>query len=211
MAKKEEMKEELERKKAKEEPEKDEVEKAEEKPEDKVDKAVEEIEDEDEEEEDEDGKKKKKAKKGVGSSLNPEESEGKASSGESTLSPGASVPSKPQNVIVPPSDVDGKRTQETPMGKSVEPDLMKSPLYMGISKQIEEMRTALDSKFEAVYKSYNDRLDNMTKELQKAEKAMQEFYSKSFQKAYGENVSPESTQLLSIEKQIEMGKVRFSN
>ena len=90
------------------------------------------------------------------------------------------------------------------MGKSVEPDLMKSPLYMGIMKQLDGIQDSMSKKIDAMEKSVNDRLANTKKDLEK-------FYSQSMYKAVGENVSPEGTPLLSIQKQIEEGKVRFSN
>jgi len=163
---------------------------------------------EDEEETDEDKKKKKKsklaAKKGDGSSQSPEEASTVATTGGSTTSPGATTPSKPQNVFVPQSSIIVSREQDTPMGKSAEPDLMKSPLYLGIVKQLDGISESMTKKLEAMEKSVNDRLTNTKKELEK-------FYNQSFYKAAGENVAPEATQRLSIAKQLEMGEIRFRN
>lgn len=151
---------------------------------------------------------KKRAVKAAGAGESP--TDVKPNSGENTISPNTSTPSAPQNVFVPQSSVTVAREHNTPMGKSVNPDLMKSPLYNGISEQIEATRLSLDSKMAAVEKSYNARLDNLQKELAKTEEVLKKFYSQSFYKAAAENVSPEGTQHETIAKQLEAGKIRFS-
>ena len=206
----EESEEEEEKKKMKKEEEEkpeDEVEKEsseEEQEDDKDDKEeVEKDEDEDEDEEE----KKKKLKKGEESGENPEEDTASATDDNSTITPNLSVPSQSQDVFVPPSDVDGKREQETPMGKSVNPDLMKSPLFVSLSSQIDGIRDAVSKKVDALEKSVNDRLNNVLKDMAKVEK----FYKQSFYKAIDENVAPEGIQQLPLSKQIEAGKIRFRN
>ena len=167
-------------------------------PEKEVEK-MEEIESEEEEESEEEKKKKKsklKAKKGEGSSQSPEEAANVSNADANTLSPGADVPSKPQNVFVPSSSVSVAREQVTPMGKSFE----DSPLM----KHLEGMEKAMTERLAAMEKSMNDRLANTKKELEK-------FYNQSFYKAAGENVAPEATQAQSISKQIADGNVRFRN
>jgi hypothetical protein len=188
------------------------IDKTEEKPEEdekcNSKKAVEEMEDDSEEEdsEEEKKKKKKKAKKDVGGE-SPSEEASASNSGENTMSPGADVPSKPQDVFVPQSSVNVAREQMTPMGKSVEPDLLKSPLFVNLSSQIEGIRDAVSKKVEALEKSVNDRLTNVQKDMAKIEK----FYGQSFYKAINENVAPESTQAQGIAKQLADGKIRFSS
>jgi hypothetical protein len=150
-------------------------------------------------------KVKKRAIKSA-DALNPAESEDKGNTAGSTTTPNAGVPSGKQDVFVPSSSVDGQRTQDTPMdsasvSKSVSPDLVKSPLYTGLSSQIEELKKAMDSKLSAVEKSYNDRLDNMKKSLE-------QFYSGSFYKAAAIESAPEAN---SFEKQLEKGEIRFRN
>jgi hypothetical protein len=183
-----------------------------EKPKDEVEKKEEEEETKqetlDEEEEDEEKKKKKKKKQAE----NPEESnEDAAQSGENTITPGMDTPSKPQNVFVPPSSTDASREQdvpiEEPMSKAAELELSKSPLFLNLSAQIDKIKEAMSKKLDSVEKSVNDRLNNVLKDMGKIEK----FYKQSFYKAAGENVAPEGVQALSIEKQLEMGKVRFRN
>jgi hypothetical protein len=169
-------------------------------------KAKKKFEEVDEDDDEEEKKKKKKAKKGEGHAVSPEESGAASDSAEHSTSPGMGVPST-QNVFTPPSSVSGKREQETPMGKSVEPDLTKSPLFVNISKQMESLQEALSTKVDALEKSVNDRLGNIKKDMEKVEK----FYEQSFYKAAGENVGPEALQSLSIAKQIENGTVRFRN
>jgi len=168
----------------------------EEKPEEK---AMEEV-----DEEDDDKKKKKKAKKAAGAE-SPSEDAASATDDNSTLSPGASVPSTPQDVFVPQSGISVAREQSTPMGKSVEPDLLKSPLFVNLSKQLDGIREAVSNKITALEKSVNDRLNNVLKDMDKIEK----FYKQSFYKAIDENVAPESVQRQSISKQIADGEVRY--
>lgn len=172
----------------------------------KEDEEVEKTEDDDEDDEDEEGKKKKKnkAKKGSEGGKNPEESEAQGATSGST-SPNQGVPST-QNVFIPQSAVSVSREQVTPMSKSTDVDLSKSPLFVNISKQMDGLQTALTHKVDALEKSVNDRLKNIKSDMEKIEK----FYGQSFHKALGENVSPEATQQLGISKQIADGKVRFS-
>lgn len=177
-------------------------------------------EDLDEEEDKKDEKKKKKGKTESGE--NPEEGSASGTDANSSTSPGMSTPSATQSTSGNNSGVEGARMAsgassagQSPSdvsytGKSATPDLMKSPVFVKISEQLEAMQNAVEKKFEAISKSFNDRIDNMLKEIANTEKAMKDFYSKSFYKAAGENVSPESTVQKSISEQVEEGKVRFS-
>jgi len=160
--------------------------------------------DEDEEDKEDESSKKKKAKKGAGS-LSPEESEAAGASEGHTTTPGLGVPSKPQDVFVPSSTVEGKREQSTPMGKSVNTDLLKSPLFVNLTKQMDAMQDALTKKVDAIQKSVEDRMKNIKSDMEKIEK----FYSQSFHKAISEEVGPEGIQSQSISKQIESGKIRI--
>lgn len=197
-----------EKKKSKKELDEEETEKSDDEDKDDVEKS------EDSEDDEEEKKKKKKAKKEAeeeddvekaGLEEDPEEAEDESTDSEHTISPNASVPSQSQNVFVPPSDVKVDREQSTPMDKSVNPDLMKSPLFVNLSSQIDGIRDAVSKKVDALEKSVNDRLSNVLKDMGKLEK----FYKQSFYKAVNENVSPESTQAQTITKQLEDGKVRF--
>lgn len=192
----------------KEEPKEDVEKAAVEKPVEGDDKACKMVdsEEEGEEEESEDGKKKKKAKKAAGQSLNPEESASQSTTPEHTTTPGEVVGGK-QNVFVPSSSVDGKREQETPMGKGFEPDLQKSPLFVNISKQLEAMQAAMETKVEALQKSVDDRMKNIKSDVEKLEK----FYSGSFYKAASEEVGPESIKQESFAKMLAEGKVKYRN
>lgn len=154
---------------------------------------------------------KRKVKKAEGSALSPEESEARSTTQEGTITPELSVPSKPQDVFVPPSQVTVDRTQDTPMGKSSEPELVKSPMYVGLSGQLDDMRKALDAKLEGIAKSYNDRLDNMKKSLDTAEAALKAFNEKPFYKAINDGMGAESIQKTSIAEQIKNGEVRYRN
>ncbi len=156
-------------------------------------------------------KVKRKMVKGEGSSLAPQESEARSATSEGTITPNLSTPSQGQNVFVPPSGIHVARTQETPMStvnvtKSFEPDVTKSPLFMGINKQLDSIQDSLSKKIDAVEKSVTDRLKNVKSDMEKIEK----FYTQSFYKAIDENVSPEGTIQESISKQMEKGKLRFT-
>lgn len=198
--------------------------KAEEKPEDEETKRckMEDLDDEDDDSEKEDEelteeekkKKKKKAKKGDGSGESPEEDTASATDDNSSTSPGMGVPST-QNVFVPNSNITVPGTvasgdtpsESTFSGKSVRTNLMKSPLFVNINKQLDEMRKSYEKKLTAMEKSMADRLTNITKTL----KNVEEFYNKPLYKGFAENVNPEAVRSKTISKQLEDGKVRFSN
>lgn len=112
---------------------------------------------------------------------------------------------EPQDVFVPSTKSSKDNEQKTTMDKSVNPDLLKSPLFVTLSSQIDGIRDAVSKKVDALEKSVNDRLNNVLKDMEKIEK----FYEQSFYKARDENVAPESTRTKPISKQIEEGKVRY--
>jgi hypothetical protein len=173
----------------------------------KEDEAESEEEEEEEEEAEEEAgpkKKKKKTVKADGISVNPEESGAQSTSAEHTTTPGEVIHTD-QNVFVPSSSVEGRREQSTPMGKSVEPDLMKSPLFVGINKQLDGIRESIEKKIDSIQKSVDDRLNNIKKDVEKIEK----FYTHSFYKAIDESMGPEGLSAQPLAKQIEEGKVHF--
>ena len=175
---------------------------------DKDDEDLEKEEDmEDEEEDDEEDakkkkKKSKKSKKGEGN-INPEESEEDAEdiNGGSQGTPSA----KPTNMNVAVSSVDGKREQVIPAGKSVNPDLIKSPLFTELSSQLDGLQKSFEQRFEALEKSFKSRIDNVQKTVGKVEK----FYKQPFYKSADQGLGPESIQKQSISEQIEKGQVRY--
>ena len=170
---------------------------------------------EDEEEKKKAKKKKKKSdddeedvEKEEGAGESPEEDAAAgANEADNTITPGANTPSQAQNVFVPPSDVNVDREQDTPMDKSVNPDLLKSPLFMSLSKQMDGIREAVSKKITALEKSVNDRLNNVMKDMGKIEK----FYKQGFYKAINENTGPETVKQQTISKQITDGEVRYRN
>jgi len=210
--------------KAEDVPKKDEEEeskcnKAEEKPEEEEEKkAVEEDEEDVEKEEEEDDeeakkKKKKKAVKGEQGGENPSESVTTATAGTNTITP-RPVIGVGQHVLVPQSSVAGSRnaTGNTPSdthysGKSAEPDMLKSPLFIELSKQIDGLSKAVKQKIEAVEKSVQDRMANVQKSVEKIEK----FYKQPFYKAIDENMAPESVVHKSISDQIKDGRLKIGN
>lgn len=162
--------------------------------------------DDEESEEEEDKKKKKKAKKGESGGHDPEAEENEETNAEHTISPGQSTPSSPQNTFVPQSNIDGKREQTTPMGKEApNEELLKSPLFTNLNKQLNEMKKSFEVKLEALEKSFKDRSENLQKSVGKIE----EFYKKPFYKAVDENVAPEGVIKKGISEQIREGKVTY--
>lgn len=186
--------------------------------EDKVDKELEDEEDEEEDEEEEKKKKSKKKKEMVkGEGTNPEEDTSSATDANSTISPGN--PASTQDVFVPSSSVStgreanhaaatGEAPSEVSYGKSAEPDLLKSPLYLEISKGLSSLQESMSKKLEAVEKSVNDRVANLQKALGEVEK----FYKSPMYKAVSENSGAEALKKeSSVAEQIAKGQVRFSN
>jgi hypothetical protein len=161
-----------------------------------------------------DYKKKKKAMS-KGEEINPEESESNATDANATITPGAVIQTG-QNVFVPNSGVSGDRmavgNSSSPSsisyaGKSINPVLMKSPLYKELSKQLDDMNKNVSIRLAAVEKSVNARVANVMKAMEKVD----EFYKKPFYKAVSDQASPEGVQKLGIKEQIEKGEVRYSN
>ena len=151
--------------------------------------------------------KKKMVEKGEGSGVNPQEAESRGASTGST-SPNMGVPST-QNVFVPTSGISGKREQSTPMDglhKSVEPDFQKSPLFVSMSKQLEDMRDVFSKKYDATFKSMNDRMTNLQATLDK----MEEFYQKSFIKSPSQEIPAEKKSDEGLSKQLGTGRVQYS-
>jgi hypothetical protein len=96
-----------------------------------------------------------------------------------------------QNVFVPQSSITVSPEQNIPMGKAVTlEDLQKSPLFNEVSKgftilseRVESMKKALDSKLQSVEQVYTARLDNYSKELEKAQAAFEKFMAQPVRKA----------------------------
>lgn len=98
--------------------------------------------------------------------------------------------------------------------KSVKMNLEKSPLYVSLSKQLENMEKAWDSKISALEKSQNDRLDNIKKgmaEIKATEEKMEKFYKQPLYKSAVDAMGPEAVKVGSIQEQKEAGKVRYRN
>jgi len=175
--------------------------------EDEEDEDEEDMEKEEDEDEDED-----ETEKGEMGGQNQAESASDSTKPNNTTTP-SSVIGNPQNVFVPQTQVSGDRfasgsspSEASYSGKSVNPDLMKSPLFVELSGQIDEFQKAVSKKIEAVEKSVSDRMVN----IQKAISQIEEFYKKPFYKAIDENVSPESIMKETIETQIKNKQVRYS-
>jgi hypothetical protein len=160
---------------------------------------------EEEEEEEEE------TEKGEMGGVNPAESASMSTSEQHTTTTRPVIGSR-QHVLTPTSNIAGTRigrgttpSEVSYTGKSVEPDLLKSPLFVELSGQIEQFQKTFDKKILAVEKSVSDRLANIQKAMEKVEA----FYKQPMYKAVSENVSPESVQKQSIKEQIEKGKIRF--
>lgn len=168
---------------------------------------------EEEDDDDEIKAKKKKTVKDLGLAENEQESAEDSQTDEHTTTTDSVINTR-QNVFVPSSGIEVARVQETPMGvvpagikKAARADLMKSPLFISITKQMDSMQEALSNKVAALEKSVSDRLKNIKTDVEKIEK----FYSGSFYKAASEEVNPEGIQAQSITKQIAEGKVRYTS
>jgi len=172
-----------------------------------------ESEDEDEEEEEEEAEVEKDQFGGK----TPEEEAIQSNTAGHTVSPNAKVPST-QNVFTPASQVSvgrsassgsiagGQSPSEVTYGKSAKTDLLKSPLFVELSGQIEALQKSFEKKLESIEKSVNDRVAN----LQKTAGNLEKFYNQSFYKAVDENVAPEGVMKKSIKEQIDTGKARYS-
>jgi hypothetical protein len=118
---------------------------------------------------------------------------------------------QPSGIHVPREANSGSSLGQSPsdvhFGKSVNPDLTKSPLFVELSKGISSMQDAISKKLDSVEKSFNDRVANMSKKLE----TMESFYKQSFYKSANENVSPEAVVKETISEQIAKGKVRYSS
>jgi len=146
----------------------------------------------------------------AGYEQSPGEGAAEGGKGSNTLTPGKQT-GKPQNVFVPPTSIPGNRMgsgsqpgQEHYAGKSIETDFQKSPLYVEMSKQIDNLSSAFSKKLDSVEKSVNDRMANIVKLMEK----LDEFNKKSFNKAYAENLSQDGNHE-SVEEIMKKGKARF--
>jgi hypothetical protein len=131
-----------------------------------------------------------------------------------TITPGKMTGQK-QNVFNPETKIQGTRIgtgttpgQESYSSKSVEnTDLLKSPLFTELSKQIGDMQKSIGKKVEAVEKSFADRLAN----LQRTVEAVEKFYEQPLHKGFVENAAPEGSIQKSVKQQLEEKNVRFSD
>lgn len=137
---------------------------------------------------------------------NPEQSASSGTDDNSTISPNAGVPST-QNVFVPNSNISVGRNATNGIapsdvsysGKSVNPDLAKSPLFVELSKNIDGIRLTMSKKIEAIEKSINDRLDNLMKTVNRVEK----FYDQPLYKSMNENLSQDTVKSVSLKDKAE--------
>lgn len=143
----------------------------------------------------------------------PSESAEAGKKDSNTVTPGK-MTGKPQNVFVPPTNIPGNRMgsgsspgQEHYQGKSFEGDFQKSPLYVEMSKQMDNMSSAFSKKMDAVEKSVNDRMANILKMMEKIDK----FNQSSFNKAYTENLTEKGIESEGVEKALKEGKARFAS
>jgi hypothetical protein len=148
--------------------------------------------------------RKRMAKAGL--ALDPTESTAQEQTDGHTTTPGAVI-GTPQHMLTPSSSVDGKRTQETPMGKSVNSDLMKSPLYVELSKQLAGFDETV-KKFGSAMTSLEDRVTNMTKALETIEKMpLYKSPSTELNKDYNPQGEPGKS---SVDHEVASGKIKFS-
>jgi hypothetical protein len=158
----------------------------------------------DEEEEDEDKLEKEEA--------NPEQDTASATDANSTVTTGSVIAGKP-DIFVPQTRVAGSRDASTGgnmvesfSGKSIQPDLMKSPLFVEISKQLTDMKASTEKKLAAIEKSVTDRVAN----IQKSVEVLDKLSKQPIYKAVSESNAPEAIVREGIKEQIEKGKLRFA-
>ena len=135
-------------------------------------------------------------KKGAESGEDPAQAGSSGADANSSISPGASTPSQPQNTFSPQSQVStgresgsagmaGQTPSDVHYGKSV--NLTKSPLYVELNKQLSVMQKELNKRVEAMEKSVAARISNLQKSMDKVEK----FYQQPFYKAAKDNTAVE--------------------
>lgn len=181
-------------------------------------KQEEEPEDEEVEKEDEEPEDEEETEKGELGGVSPIESGEQSTTAGHTITPGKVIGGT-QHILTPQSQIPGERmgkpegrssgvspSDVTYSGKSAKSDLMKSPLFIELSGQMENLGKAVNDKLTAIEKSVNDRLENIKKTATKIE----EFYKRPFFKAVAEEMGAEAVQKQSIKEQIEKGKVKFS-
>ena len=138
----------------------------------------------------------------------------------SSESEGHTTTSKPvvgnrQHVLVPSSNVAGSRYSnagssqmgQSPSdvsyaGKSVNPDLLKSPLFVELSGQMNEFEKSFAKKVDSMEKSFNQRLANMQKTLEAVEKY---YENMPLNKSINESLAKSA----SISDRIQKGEVRY--
>jgi len=146
---------------------------------------------------------------------NPEEENADAKTDGHTVTTAPLINQTPGQ-FVPQSGIAGKRTAsvgsmvggQSPSavsyGKSAEADLLKSPLYMNLSKQLAGFEKAMQVKVDAMVKSFEARFDNLNKALTALE-------NMPIRKAFSEDITGTSNpvEAATFEKKIETGRVRF--
>ena len=147
---------------------------------------------------------------------NPEESAKESTNASHSTSPNFGVPSR-QDVFTPASNVhvgressSGSSLGQSPSEvhyKSGNADLTKSPLFVGLSKQLKDLAKSFDTKMEAVEKSMQDRIMNMEKSVKHAEAVMQKFYDQPFYKSQKTDAVQE---IKTMSKQVQEGNVHYS-
>jgi ATP-dependent Clp protease ATP-binding subunit ClpA len=148
-------------------------------------------------------------------------SEGADASNQSgnTISPNAGTPST-QNVFIPQSGINVGRNStsgtaqmgQSPSdvhytGKSASLDLIKSPLFNEITNKLNNLQKSNEKKLDSIEKSMNDRIANLTKLLEKVEKAIQFQAEQPLYKGFNEPIAKDE----SFTKKLKDGQVKYSN
>lgn len=157
-------------------------------------------------------KQKVKKKLVKATEMNPQQSAESSETAEHTISPGEGKSG--QNMQEGESSIDGKREQDTPMGKSAEMNLAKSPLYMKLTQNFESIEKSFKERMDALEKSQKARFETLSKgmaDMKAAEEKLSKFYSQPLYKSAVDSQGPEAIKTEgSVKEQIEKGKVRFT-
>lgn len=126
--------------------------------------------------------------------LDPKEAEDISNTASSTSSPGLKTPSQPQQMLAGNSGTNIARVQnvpvQVPMSKGLnEPmDLNKSPVFLEMSKQLNEMQKSFSSQLVELKKEFSE-VKELKKSVDEAKASIKEFYGQSFRKHIQEDAS----------------------
>ena len=157
-------------------------------------------EEDEEEEESTEKKKKKKTRKGELGGEDPEEQSETAASGSPKVPSKVTTDTSNNTGVTGERTATGKPTPSETTYKSTE--LMKSPLFVELDKQLKSMTKSFEQRLDDMEKSIKTRMVNLQKTVSKVE----EFYNKPFYKDVDSSAPGTDN---TISKKIKDGTVRY--